>query len=81
MLLEERFKLSLRRETRELPIYELIATKGRSKLGQPTDRDCLAPQSKCHSFQGGSGYGIDGGYRRGHLSLRIHVDLSDRNVI
>src|SRR5688500_6216916 len=42
-LLEERFKLAVRRETRQLPIYALILARADSKLGQhlrPTTADC-----------------------------------------
>ena len=34
-LLEERFKLSLHRETRGLPIYELLVAKGGARLEKP----------------------------------------------
>ncbi len=38
-ILEDRFKLKLRRETREGPVYELTAAKGGVKL-QPAKGDC-----------------------------------------
>jgi len=60
VLLEERFKLTLRRETKELPVYDLVAPKGSAKIGRRGDRDCSVPDSWCHRFQGGSGWGIDG---------------------
>jgi uncharacterized protein (TIGR03435 family) len=47
-LLEDRFKLVVRRETRELPIYELSVAKSGSKLkaGSCTTRDPNAPPSR-----------------------------------
>ena len=40
-LLEERFKLTLHRETRELPVYELVVGKGRAKLQSSKDGSCI----------------------------------------
>jgi uncharacterized protein (TIGR03435 family) len=47
-LLEDRFKLVVRRETKELPIYELTVAKSGSKLkaGACTARDPNAPPSR-----------------------------------
>ena len=61
-LLAERFKLAVRRETRELPIYELTMAKGGPKL-QKSDADCSANLYACHGFAGSpvhlSGTGVD----------------------
>jgi uncharacterized protein (TIGR03435 family) len=61
-LLAERFKLAVRRETRELPIYELTIAKGGPKL-QKSDADCSANFDACHGFAGSpvhlSGTGVD----------------------
>jgi uncharacterized protein (TIGR03435 family) len=38
-LLEDRFKLKIRRETREVPVYELVVAKGGPKL-KPFDGSC-----------------------------------------
>jgi uncharacterized protein (TIGR03435 family) len=42
-LLEDRFQLKARRETRELPVYELTAAKGGLKLPPPKPGGCLSP--------------------------------------
>ena len=40
VLLEERFKLALHRETRQLPVYELVAAKGGPKLQTSKEGSC-----------------------------------------
>jgi uncharacterized protein (TIGR03435 family) len=61
-LLAERFKLSIRRETREMPVYELILAKNGPKL-KKVDQDCDASATACHGFSGGprqlSGTAVD----------------------
>jgi uncharacterized protein (TIGR03435 family) len=44
-LLAERFGLSLSREARILPVYELVLADGGAKLGPMTQGDCVAPGS------------------------------------
>src|SRR5262249_31296153 len=41
-LLEDRFRLKVHRETRQLPVYELTVAKGGSKLQQPKPGGCFA---------------------------------------
>jgi hypothetical protein len=48
-LLAERFKLSIRRETKEMPVYELVVAKGGPKF-KKTDQDCDASATACHGF-------------------------------
>ena len=44
MLLEERFRLKFHRETREMPVYALVAAKSGVKLTEsPVDPDATAP--------------------------------------
>jgi uncharacterized protein (TIGR03435 family) len=61
-LLTDRFKLSIRRETKEMPTYQLVVAKNGPKL-QKTDADCGASYTACHGFSGGprhlSGSGVD----------------------
>jgi uncharacterized protein (TIGR03435 family) len=67
-LLAERFKLTIRRETRDQSVYAAVIGKNgikmeRSKL---TEEDCqahavvFAEPSRCHSLQGGRGRGLYG---------------------
>jgi uncharacterized protein (TIGR03435 family) len=43
-LLEDRFKLRIHRETRELPVYALTAAKGGPKLLQSKEGSCTMPE-------------------------------------
>ncbi len=45
-LLASRFKLAVHFETRESPIFELVAAKGGLKLSAPKDTTCVAPDPK-----------------------------------
>jgi uncharacterized protein (TIGR03435 family) len=40
-LLEDRFKLKIRRESREVPVYELTAAKGRLKVPAAREGNCI----------------------------------------
>jgi uncharacterized protein (TIGR03435 family) len=42
-LLEDRFKLKVHRETRQLPVYDLLLAKGGPKLEPPKEGGCLTP--------------------------------------
>src|SRR3569833_1698583 len=63
-LLADRFKLVIRRETRELPVYTLVVDAGGPKLEKSslTEADCSMPvpdgQIPCHQFNGGQGRGL-----------------------
>ena len=60
-LLADRFKLVIRRETKELPVYTLLVDAGGPKLEKSplTEADCSAAaptgQIPCHQFNGGQG--------------------------
>jgi uncharacterized protein (TIGR03435 family) len=41
-LLEDRFRLKIHRETREVPVYDLTAAKGGPKLEATKERSCVA---------------------------------------
>ena len=59
-LLEDRFHLKMRRDTKELPIFAVIVGKNGPKLEKSTieEKDCeTAP---CHVFMGGRGRGLHG---------------------
>ena len=66
-LLADRFKLVLRRETREVPVYALVAGKDGPKMPRADieEKDCPdtppdgpAPSDACHRFTGGRGRGL-----------------------
>src|SRR5215471_438453 len=73
-LLVDRFKLVIRRESKEMPVYALLAAKGGPKLQRADidEKDCpeasvnaLGPVSPstpipdvCHAFNGGMGRGL-----------------------
>lgn len=61
-LLTERFGLSIRRETREGPIYRLVSAASGPKL-QRSKLDCTGDAAACHGFSGNprrlSGSGVD----------------------
>jgi uncharacterized protein (TIGR03435 family) len=62
-LLVDRFKLVMRRETKDLPMYALTVGKGGPKLAKATieEKDCaLGPTEgvSCHQFNGGQGRGL-----------------------
>jgi uncharacterized protein (TIGR03435 family) len=42
-LLADRFKLAVHRETREMPVYNLVASKGGIKLTEPKEGSCVIP--------------------------------------
>jgi len=83
-LLAERFQLLVRREPREVPIYELAIAKGGPKL-QKSNADCSADYFRCHGFVGNpthlSGTGVDmadlAGYLTGHADrpVRDHTGI------
>jgi uncharacterized protein (TIGR03435 family) len=49
-LLEERFKLKLHHETKQLPVYQLIVTKSGPKLPEPKEGSCIAPDPNAGPF-------------------------------
>jgi uncharacterized protein (TIGR03435 family) len=50
-LLADRFHLEMRRETKEMPVYEISVAKNGLKLTKST-RDCSADLYTCHGFSG-----------------------------
>jgi uncharacterized protein (TIGR03435 family) len=40
-LLEDRFRLQIRRESREMPVYALAAARGGLKLPPPREGSCI----------------------------------------
>jgi uncharacterized protein (TIGR03435 family) len=66
-LLEDRFKLTIRRETREMPVYAIVVSRKGARLRKAKleEKDCAALGSNwdgvsCHSLQGSVTRGIHG---------------------
>ena len=64
-LLADRFKLKIRLETKELPVYAVVVAKNGLKLEKAKieEKDCPeagAPGVSCHSLMGGRGRGLHG---------------------
>jgi bla regulator protein BlaR1 len=78
-LLADRFKLAVRRETKEMPVYRLVVAKSGRKLRE-SQRDCSADATACHGFSGNptrlTGSGVD----MSDLALLLSSQ-SDRPVI
>jgi len=67
-LLADRFKVEVRRETKEMPVYALVVAKGGPKLKKAEDRTCeetlgmdaFLRHTLCHWILGGPGPGLSG---------------------
>jgi uncharacterized protein (TIGR03435 family) len=65
-LLEERFKMQVRKDPKDQPVYTLVIAKGGPKLqkSKTEEKDCEdvanGPQPGCHNINGGQGRGIHG---------------------
>jgi uncharacterized protein (TIGR03435 family) len=67
-LLAERFKMTVRRETKEQPVYAVVVGKNGPKLekSKMEEKDCQASTAQwgngatCHSVMGGQGRGLHG---------------------
>ena len=72
-LLADRFKLTIHRESKEMPVYALVVGKGGPKLQRAdiAERDCpdesadppgpsITAPDLCHEFNGGQGRGLHG---------------------
>jgi uncharacterized protein (TIGR03435 family) len=74
-LIEERFKLKLRHETKELPVYELVVDKGGPKLPEHDAADLVRPP------MGGTPAGMKGtNVTMDYFAFILSRNL-DRNVI
>jgi uncharacterized protein (TIGR03435 family) len=93
-LLADRFKLMMRRETKELPVYVMVVAKNGLKLQKSKieERDCFNtpadvpndPANKpvsCHALLGGQGFGLHG-QAIDMSDLAVYVEnYADRPVI
>jgi len=86
-LLTDRFKLVVRREKKEMPVYAAVAAKNGLKLTRSTmdEKDCPegAPNygGACHSVVGGIGRGIHGEAASISDILALVENWSDRPLV
>ena len=65
-LLAERFKLSIQREMKDIPVYDVVVGKAgpKLKLSKAKESDCAAATTfdgmRCHALHGGQGQGLHG---------------------
>jgi uncharacterized protein (TIGR03435 family) len=60
-LLEERFKLKVHHETKQLPVYELVVAKGGVRLPEPKEGNCVVPEADGSSSPSAPGQPFDCG--------------------
>jgi uncharacterized protein (TIGR03435 family) len=86
-LLADRFKLVVRRETKEIPVYALVISKGGSKLQKAKleEADCSFEPGPgaipCHRMGGGQGRGINAQAVSLADVVRFVENWTDRPVI
>jgi uncharacterized protein (TIGR03435 family) len=81
-LLEDRFKMKVHRETRDLPVYELAAAKSGLKLPEPKEDSCASPCGRAVVRIGRTGGVQIRGGKIGMSELtRILTNLLGRTVI
>jgi uncharacterized protein (TIGR03435 family) len=67
-LVADRFKMSIRREMKNLPLYAIVVRNGGPKLQKSSieEKNCtsqattIGDRRSCHSFEGGQGRGVHG---------------------
>jgi uncharacterized protein (TIGR03435 family) len=88
-LLAERFKLVIRRDTKELPAYLVIVGKNGVKLPKSdlTEKDCearapsFADGNDCHGLMGGMGRGLHGNAATIADAAAYATNWADRPII
>jgi len=74
-LLEDRFKLTVHREKRDVPVFDLVLARGGAKVKPaPSNRECApsALAGPCGGFTGGRGRGLSGqGVTMGQLAENL----------
>jgi uncharacterized protein (TIGR03435 family) len=82
-LLAERFKMTIRREVKEQPVYLLTVSKNGPKLQKSKlkEKDCEDPANQCHVGGAGQGRGIHvKAFDMAELSVSVS-NFTDRPVI
>ncbi len=81
-LLAERFKLKVRAETKEMPVYVVTVAKGVVKMERTNleEKDC-GPAVPCHGFNGGQGRGVHGKADSVEDLLTFAENWSDRPFV
>jgi uncharacterized protein (TIGR03435 family) len=85
-LLAERFKLVVRREVRELPVYAAVVGKGGPKLESAKLKEEDCPEGNgdgphCHEFNGGMGRGLHTPAASIDDLVKYVANWSDRPII
>jgi uncharacterized protein (TIGR03435 family) len=82
-LLRDRFKLTIRRDMKEQPVYVLTVAKNGPKLQKSKfeEKDCDDPANRCHSGGAGQGRGIHAkGFDMAELAVSVS-NFTDRPLI
>ena len=81
-LLAERFKMTIRRESKDLPVYALVVGKSGPKLQKSSiqDKDC-SDDTACHQIMGGRGRGLHGKAIDISDVVRFFGNWSDRPIL
>jgi uncharacterized protein (TIGR03435 family) len=83
-MLADRFKLTLRPEIKDLPIYTLTVAKGGPKLESSAmdEKDCAdAPPGVCHTVNGGPSFGMHSKAVNMKDIVRAASVFSDRPIV
>jgi bla regulator protein BlaR1 len=86
-ILADRFKLKMRTEDKEAPVYVLVVGKNGPKLQESkfAEKDCAGPDNKegapCHTFQGGRGRGLHAKAVTIQETAEAAENWSDRPII
>ena len=82
-LLADRFKLKIRRESKEMAVYAAVLGKGGPKLqkSKMEEKDCVESNTSCHTFMGGRGRGLHGEAASVADMIRYVENWTDRPLV
>jgi uncharacterized protein (TIGR03435 family) len=72
-MLAERFKVVVHRETKDMPVYELVVAKNGPKLTKAPDRDC-SDGKRCHTWGPGNPM-MQGGFPGTSVDMDDLIDI------